>query len=190
MTPRRFPRRLSSVALALALASGLAACGSMGIMKKEEPPACPELRIDRDTAEITVFNGQGTDLTDVLFEARIATIDGDCAFDEADDGPGGVVEARFKVLFTVSRGPAMTGPEGHFTYFVALPSFYPAPSAKQTLQVDFVFPEGNVTTMMVRDEEVEIAIPVKSRNGAAETPVYVGFQLSRDQLEYNRQDGN
>lgn len=189
MTVRHRLRRLSLVALGLTLATGLTACSSLGITE-EAPPVCPDLRIDRDTAEITVFNGSGTDLTDLRFEASIADINGDCDFEEADEGEGGTVHATFNVLFAVSRGPAMDTQEGHFTYFVALPSFYPADAAKQTLPVDFTFPEGNVTTMMLRDEEVEISIPVDSPTAAADIPVYVGFQLTRAQLEFNRHDAN
>ena len=106
--------------------------------------------------------------------------------EEATEKGMALVEAKFKVLFAITRGPAMPGPQGHFTYFVALPAFYPSPAAKQTLAVDFVFPEGNVTTMMVRDEEVVVALPVPTRRAAGDQAVYVGFQLSPEQLEFNR----
>lgn len=185
----RLPRPLSTalaVTLVAGVSMGLAACDTVSGVVKKEAPVCPDLRIDRDTARITVFDPRGTDLTDVVFEARIADINGDCSFAPAAEGEGGVVDAKFKVLFAVTRGPAMDGRQGHFTYFVALPAFYPSPAAKQALRVDFAYPEGNMTTMMVRDEEVEVALPVASRQAAGDQAIYVGFQLTPEQLEFNR----
>jgi len=178
-------RRLVSAAAALVLAGGLTACESVGLDKAPEP-TCPDLRIDRDTARMTVFDGSGQDLTDILFEAQIADVVGDCAFEEADEGPGGTVTAEFNVLFAITRGPAFSGRDGHFTYFVALPGYYPRPEAKQTLPVDFRFPENNTPTIQVRDELIQLAIPVDSPKAAAGVPVYIGFQLTPEQLEYNR----
>ncbi len=178
-------RRLAAAAFVLALAGSLAACETMGITKSVDP-VCPDLRIDRDTAQMTVFDGSGQDLTDALFEARILDVVGDCAYEENDDAPGGVVTVEFNVLFGISRGPALEGRDGHFTYFVALPGFYPAAQAKQALAVDFRFPENNAPAIQVRDEVVRIDIPVDSPKAGERTPVYIGFQLTRDQLDYNR----
>ena len=178
-------RRLASAVFAISLVGSLAACETVGITKPVDP-VCPDLRIDRDTAHMTVFNGNGQDLTDALFEAQLVDIVGDCAYDEADDGPGGVINVEFNVMFAIDRGPAMEGRDGHFTYFVALPDFYPSPQAKQTLPVDFRFPENNSPTVHVRDELIRLSIPVDSPQAGEKTPVYVGFQLTHEQLEYNR----
>jgi hypothetical protein len=180
--PRLLARRLRSVLPVLALATGLSACEST----VPPLPGCPELRIDRDTAKITMFDGAGEDLTNVLFTAQVVDVNGDCAFKVEGDGPAGTVDTRFKVLFSVTRGPALADRQGHFSYFVALPDFYPSPAAKQTLPVDFVFPEGNMTTVRIRDEEVAVAVPVKTPTQAPSVPIYVGFQLTEDQLEFNR----
>lgn len=164
--------------LLAAVAVLLAACGSDDTGRL----SCPEVRIDRDTARLTEFvQGRGQDITDVKFEAEIADYAGDCDIDMEDQE----ITVRMKVAFSVTKGPALGEPIGSFEYFVAVPSFYPAADGKQILPVQFKFPEGNVQTMMLRDEEVKITIPMKDRT-VEQTPLYVGFQLSPGQLEYNR----
>jgi hypothetical protein len=69
---------------------------------------------------------------------------------------------------------------------VAIPAFYPKPAAKQVFQVSFKFPEGNINTMMVRDEEVRITLPLGADQSSSDVPVYVGFQLTSEQLNFNR----
>jgi len=173
------PPVVLSVVLA---AAALAACSSLGIGGESETDvACPDVRVDRDTAKLVQFRGEGQDITDVMLEAEIAGFNGDCGYDADTD----TVDVKMKVLFAVSEGPASTADSGSFRYFVAIPAYYPAPDAKQILPVEFAFPEGNVQTMMVRDEEVTISIPLNGRS-TEETPIYVGFQLTSKQLEYNR----
>lgn len=166
-------RRVALLALG---ALALAACA-------DTPPdvACPEVRVDSDTSRLVKFReGPGRDLTDVVYEARISGFAGDCGPSETP----GMVNVRMKVAFAVSKGPAYGGGTNQFTYFVAVPAYYPAPSAKQVFPVSFSFPEGNVTTMFLRDEAVTVDVPVPAEGGAP--PVYVGFQLTAEELEYNR----
>lgn len=167
-------RSLGGLGLALALG------GCSLVEKAPTPVACPEVLVDANAARMVSFGDRtGRDLTDVTMEATILQLTGDCAVDiEAD-----TVDVRFKVLFEVSRGPAMTGYAGDFSYFVAIPAFYPAPEGKQTFDVGVKFPESNVTTIRVRDEEVRLTIPLKGRT-PKDTPVFVGFQLTADQLRY------
>jgi hypothetical protein len=80
----------------------------------------------------------------------------------------------------------MDGREGNLTYFVAIPAFYPAAGAKQIMPVKFAFPEGNVNSMMIRDEEVHITLPLGEEKTSKDVPLYVGFQLTQQELTFNR----
>jgi len=166
---------VAGIAAALLAISGCA-------KKHDTSPACPDVRIDKDTASLTRFrDGGGQDLTDVVFRAELVDFAGDCGYDKKT----GDMDIRMKVLFAVSKGPAASGETGTFRYFVAIPAFYPSPDGKQVFPVEFRYPDGNVATMMVRDTDVRIALPLKERN-PADTPVYVGFQLDPHELVHNR----
>lgn len=175
-----FGRLVQGLAVA-SLAVGLASCGMMG--KKAEEMACPDIRIDRDTAKLTSFApGAGQDITDIQFEGQILAFNGDCGWDPKTR----TIDVKMKVLFEITRGPALKGLDGQFQYFVAVPEFYPSPAGKQVLSVPFKFNDGNLTTVNVRDEEVRIRIPLGTDKKSSDTPVYIGFQLDNKQLEFNR----
>jgi len=169
---------MRGAAAVLAAAVLLVGCGT----DPTDALPCPPVRMAEDTATLTRFAGGGRDLIDVAWEARITGYTGTCGF--ADDGSA--VDVAMSVGFRVSRGPAAEGREGSFSYFVAVPRFYPAEGAKQVLPVTFRFPEGTATTVRLRDEEVRVTIPLPNDLHPREVPVYVGFQLTAEQLEWNR----
>lgn len=174
---RATPVRAILVGLAAAL--GLAACST----DERELPACPEVRMERDTAALVAFRpGGGRDLTDVMFEARVTGYTGDCAY----SSDGSEVNVTMKVEFAISRGPAFQGNQGSFEYFAAIPAFYPAAEGKAVFPLDYVFPGGNIGTILVRDEEISLTIPLRAGLRGSDTPIYIGFQMSPEQLEYNR----
>lgn len=172
-----------------AVAGLVLAVSACSLVKKEDPSGgqeCPQVRMDRDTAKLTVFrDGPGRDLTDVVYTAEIADYNGDCTFVKDKEKGTTTVNMRMKVLFAISKGPAETAADNRLEYFVAIPAFYPAQSAKQVMPVQFKYPDTNVVTMMVRDEEIRMTLPLKDMK-TKDMPVYVGFQLSPDQLAYNR----
>ncbi len=171
-------------AAALAL---LGALGGCGIFDKKEPPApCPQIRIDRDTAQLTRFTGSGTDLTDTLVTAEVLGYTGTCKV-KADAHE---VEMALNVTFQATVGPATPAqPDGsrrqRFSYFVALPDFYPHPAGKQVFEAEVVFPP-NVNQVRYRDGEVTLRIPLTKSVSSGDVRVYLGMQLDRDQLEFNR----
>jgi hypothetical protein len=181
LSSRRLARRaLGGLALA-AVALSLGGCSLF--QKKGEQMDCPEIRVDADTAKLTQFRqGGGQDITDIVIESQIASLDGDCGW----DAKSRTLDVKLKVLFQVTRGPAMDGREGNLTYFVAIPAFYPAAGAKQIMPVKFAFPEGNVNSMMIRDEEVHITLPLGEEKTSKDVPLYVGFQLTQQELTFNR----
>lgn len=169
------------------LVLSVSACSSL--LKKEDPSdgqECPQVRMDRDTAKMTVFrDGPGRDLTDVVYSVEIADYNGDCTFTKDKEKGKTTVNMRMKVLFAISKGPAETAADNKLDYFVAIPAFYPAEAAKQVMPVQFKYPDNNIPTMFVRDEEIRLTLPLNGMK-TKEMPIYIGFQLSPDQLKYNR----
>lgn len=169
---------LFRLAALLTLPVMLASCSS--IFGKKEPPPCPPVYFLGDAAKITRYmDGPGRDLTDVLFEAELHGYKGECSYDEK----GGVISLQ--VIFAVTRGPANSARKADFTYFAAIPYFYPDSSAKAEFPVSVTFPEG-VNQVRHTDEEIILRIPVKDREVINKYEVYLGFQTSEAELNRNR----
>lgn len=161
----------------LALAA-LAGCSSL--TNKKEPPPCPPVYILGDTQHVTKYRqGAGRDLTDVELEAEVVGFKGECHY----DAKGAIVDLG--VSFQVKRGPGAAGRDLDLSYFVAIPKFYPAESAKAVLTTPVHFPDG-VETVRVDDEGVTMRIPVQNREVIDQYEIYIGFQTTPEQLELNR----
>ena len=83
--------------LALPLLGVLALAGCGPSEQKFAPP-CPQLKLLGDAADLTRMRGQGTDLTDLVLQARIAGVNASCT-----EGSRGSVNASLKVLLEVTR---------------------------------------------------------------------------------------
>ena len=170
------------IAVALAAASIpllLYACGGGDRFSQR---ICPRVQILEYADRLTEFaQGSGRDLTDVVLSGRLVNFDGECNVE--DDR----VELDLAVEFVLERGPANRGREGRFAYFVAIPEFHPAERGKRVFPVEMKF-ESGANRVRYRDE-ISIAIPVTGQRGASDFNVFLGFQLSRDQLRFNRSGG-
>lgn len=167
-------RPIAAALLPLALAS----CSVIG-GKKEQPP-CPPVYILGDAGKLTKFRpGPGRDLTDVLYEAEIVGFTGGCQYDDK----GAVVDLQ--VSFAVKRGPADVTRKADFSYFVAIPHFYPSPDAKAEFATSVAFPEGN-NYVRYTDEEVVMRVPVRDKDVISKYEIYLGFQETPEELDRNR----
>lgn len=176
MTDLRRGARLAVLGTAL-LAGG---CGFLGIGGRETPP-CPGVVAPRDAGTLVRYGeGPGRDLTDMVFEASIADFSGTCDYNRARTS----VDFDLGIVFDVSRGPAAEGRTVSFEYFVALPAFHPAPEGKRTFRFEVTF-EGNRHRVRAGDR-VRLVIPMAQGTTAEDYPVYVGFQLTPEELAANR----
>ncbi len=158
----------------------LAGCGAF---QKEESRSCPEIRIDATTASLTRFQpGQGRDITDVVLSGDVTGFDGNCQYDKD------TVVVTLYPSFTLELGPAATDRTQSVEYFVAVPSYFPSPQAKQVFRTMVPFP-ANLNRLGFRGDEIAISLPLENDQAtAAHQQVYLGFQLTPEQLEYNREN--
>lgn len=163
---------------ALALAGfAVAGCGLFG--KSPPPRRCPPVLILEETNKLTKFRaGPGRDITDIEFEARIVDFTGNCKDDEDE------FDVQLKVAFVVERGPANAKGEAKFPYFVAIPKFRPRPEGKRSFDVTLKF-EGN-RTRIVHNESLSLTIPISPRVSTKDHEIYIGMQLSPEQLRFNK----
>lgn len=171
-------RPLRNIGLVASLGLLVAACG---LFDKDTVYRCPAVFILQDAKDLTKFKpGPGRDITDILFEAEIVDFRGDCDYDE-DDG-----EATIDLLVQVrvERGPANKNRDIAFEYFVALPSFQSQPEGKRVLPVKGAFGENR--TRLVYQDELQMTIPVKTPTDGAALEIILGFQLTPEELKFNR----
>ncbi|MSO81009.1 MAG: hypothetical protein EXQ97_05145 [Alphaproteobacteria bacterium] len=174
------PSRIAILLAVLAATILAAGCNQT----RRQPPACPAIVVVGETAKLTQFRpGAGRDLTDVVAEGRIDRFDGFCETDRNRDGTG-EVRVELQVFVVIARGPANTTRTASYEYFVAIADKSERILAKQTFSADVAF-EGNRNRLKAF-ETLEQKIPLAvSQDGGAFT-VYIGFQLTPDQLSYNR----
>ncbi|MGE0256647.1 MAG: hypothetical protein AB7N54_11280 [Alphaproteobacteria bacterium] len=174
------PRRIALLLAALAATAIAAGCDQT----KRQPPPCPAIVVVGETAELTQFRpGPGRDLTDVIAEGRIDRFDGFCETERKRDGTG-EVSVELQLFFAIARGPANTTRTATYEYFVAVADKSERILAKQTFSADVAF-EGN-RNRLTAFETLEQTIPLAANQDGGAFTVYVGFQLTPDQLDYNR----
>ncbi len=180
----RGPGRLAGVALLAMLVSGCTAY-EWAFGKSERPP-CPRVSVLAEAATVTKFrDGPGRDLIDILYSGEIGGVRSSCEYDIDDDTGEGTLTVTVGVLINGARGPADRERAGIFEYFVAIPSFYPRPEGRGVFTARLEFP-GNLTRNRIEDRPVDLTIPINGSSKGADFNVLVGFQLSREELEYNR----
>jgi hypothetical protein len=159
------------------LALVLSGCG---MLEREPPPPCPRAFPVADARMLTRFTGQGHDLTDVIFEARIEDVALICDYDD------GVIEADVRLRVLVVDGPADRERLVDLTYFVAIATRDHRIVAREEFALSIPF-EGNRTRVLAT-EEVSPRIPLGPGQSGEDYVVYVGLALTPDELQYNREN--
>jgi len=183
MPAMRFSPRSFRILRTLGPCAGLltlAGCGSG--TEDAFAPACPGAAIVRDAADLSRYRGAGRDLTDTVVEGRITGINGNCKRDGAD-----TVVTTVQVGIELMRGPAAPGRRAELAYFVAVLDGDRILD-KQVFPLRAEFP-ANADRLRLTGDDVELRLQVKPDKTAAAYRIQVGFQLTPEELERNRQRG-
>ncbi|MCX7382837.1 MAG: hypothetical protein NT133_15790 [Alphaproteobacteria bacterium] len=177
--PTTFQRVAGRLPTALPAVIALALLAGCGTPTDKFPPGCPQLKLIRDTSDLTRVRGAGTDVTDLILDARIEAVPATCS-----DGPKGTVQAKIKVLMTAARGPAATGTA------VTLPYLVTVALGEQLIEQQYFVASGafpsNVDRVSVTGDDIELQIPVTAERAASAYTIYVSFRLTAAELAYNR----
>lgn len=175
------PCLVSRVARSTALACCLFAVMAVGGCSQEAKfaPACPQLALLAEGADLTRFAGAGRDVTDQVLDVRVVGVEARC-----EPGRRGEVAARIKMWAEVSRGPAATSRTMEVPYFLAVLQDGQIIDRKSfLLQVNF---PANVDTRRVNGGEVELRFPITPDQAADAFKIFVSLQLTEEELAYNR----
>jgi hypothetical protein len=170
--------RLAACVVLFGTALVLASCSNR---QNAGVPPCPKVAVLADASHLAVFrDGPGRDLTDVVFEADLARITGDCVYSRRKDS----VTVEMKLFVAARRGPADRDRAGVFDYFVAIVDSESNVLARQEFRSQIVFrPEQ---TVVVSQEELEQTIKLKRDQPGSDFDVLIGFKLTPEQVERNR----
>ncbi len=162
----------------LAVMVALAGCAG----EEKFAPACPELSLVPDAADLSRFRPGGRDLTDMVLDAKITAVPAQCSRPNAK-----TVAALLNVNFALSRGPAAAGRNTVLPYFVGVTEGGRVLD-EQDYQLAVAFP-ANIDTVALRGEDITLNFPVTQQQSAEAYRIYVGFRLTPEQLAANRARG-
>ena len=193
----KFPsrNRLPARAAALTLILVLVGCGVYQNLEEKvigKAPTCPSVKILPEAATITRFKeGAGRDLIDVDFKGEIIGIKGSCGDDIDEDTGSGTMSMDLAVVMNLERGPANRSREIGFEYFISIQDPAKRVLNVETFDVKVAFP-GNRTVLEWSedpDEPIILIIPLKAGQRGQDFIIKAGFQLSPEELLYNRLRG-
>ncbi|WP_343560254.1 hypothetical protein [Kiloniella sp. b19] len=167
------------------MALGALLLSACGVLEPEAPPpACPEVVVLAEAAEMTRFVGQGRDLTDVSFEVEINNFALNCVLEEDRDEGIRRLDNRLVIRFEASQGPANAENMAKLNYFVAITDLNDNILQREAFDILIPF-QGNDTSVALVDN-VFPSIPLKDRETGEDFIIYLGLEVSRAELYYNR----
>jgi len=146
---------------------------------------CPKVSVLPNAGNITIFQeGPGRDLVDVTYEGVIIPISGECIYanDDAE------VSAELILRIGATKGPAAKSQTQTFPFFVAIADKDNRVLSKKVFQSPVEVPEGQRRGAV--QEEIVQTIPILSGRNGGDYTIVLGFQLTSEQLDYNRKSGN
>lgn len=172
-------RKSRPALLAAGAVAVLSGCSGMGPTSPSDAAlACPKVNIVRDLQEVTVFRPGGKDLTDLESRAALVDYTGNCEYTSAG------VTVNVNVFLVAERGPALQGTTAKYQYFVALAQPDDTLVSKAYFDTDVTFVTGQPRAGT--REELAPRIPLPKDANAKDWKIYLGFQLTPEQLNFNR----
>ncbi len=178
MPSSKFVRTLRAAAPMVGLLA-LSACGPRVVAFA---PTCPGTGILRDGADLTRFSGKGTDLTDMVVDGRITGLSGQCSLDDRTH-----LRTVIAVGMNLTRGPANTTRTDNVSYFVAVAQGDTILD-KRVYVLPITFARNN-DEIQLTGAPVNLVLPVDDKTNGGAYRILVGFQLTPQELAFNRSRG-
>jgi hypothetical protein len=167
----------------LVLAAAALALTACTAQEDRNAAVCPRAGIVPDANVMVLFReGAGRDLTDVVAQAQIVDVAVTCEYSAARRPPGMTLDLQ--VALAAERGPADRARRATLPYFVAILDGDQNIVAKEFFEARFEFPDNR--TRVGRVDELEPRIPLRSNFDGPSYRLMIGFQLTPDQLAWNR----
>lgn len=183
-------RRPTSVGAVFFISLFLAACsggGSSGGLLGLLGPggggasglACPRVAVLQAPSELTRFTGAPSgNITEVLFQAQLTATNVTCEIEEKE------VYVTADARLRVARGPADKKGEAAFSFFVAVLNGRGEVILRQAFPIVVQFDENE--PRLEFEDSVTIQIDKQPNVDVATYSVYAGFEMTPEELEFNR----
>lgn len=187
LPPRHAGARMRPLLAAVVAVASLAGCTDPTLLwSKPLILPCPDYRIPAEAANLVAFReGPGRDLTDVDHQGRIVNVRLACAHEIDEDTGTGMVEVDVTPILAVERGPADTDKQATYPYFIAVTDTEQNILFRERLTQKAAF-TGNRTRQVFGAQKSTLEIPLSKDKRGKDYIVYVGFDLDREQVEFNR----
>lgn len=170
------PLRFAAIA---ALALLVSSCQSQNKLKY-----CPAWSSVLDAVVVTQFKaGAAPDPANALYTAKIDNVDGSCTFDKQ----GKTANSSIDVKFTATRPVAGEATTYTVPYFVAVTQATRI-ITRSARSVTFTF-EAGATTATAEESISDIDLVTDGNNKPYDYQILVGFQLTKEQYDYNKSVG-
>ena len=177
--------RLKSLAV-FAAALALAGCQSVRDTLAEPEPnpgPCPNALALYDAHRLVQINGEETVFENVGFTGEILNVVSRCRYTDREASP---IDMELGVRMAFGRGPAAAGDTHTYELFVAVTGLDSVVLDKRVFPVTVEFERGQD-----RVEVDEVFDPILIPRAAPDTSganyeVLVGFELTEEQLDFNR----
>lgn len=165
---------VARAAAALVLPLAVAACSGTGKV------ACPHVALMPELQAVAKFGpGPGRQDSDAIYGARMLAADASCS---ADKKKGGVTVATKLGVMAVRIKPDVR--KGQITYFVAVIDRKQTILNKRDFVIELNFPAAQ--SRLEITEQLEEFIPLPKDADGADYGIVIGFELTPDELQYNR----
>ena len=181
LTPMRhsLPRIAATGGAALAMLTTLAGCGNQDDKSMVFPPACPITHIPSEAADYYLYANNSTNFRDLIARASITKLQGDCLAAGPKD-----LKTRIVPRISVERGPASTASTLSLPWFVAVLHGDKIVN-KHVFHHTLTFPP-NLSNFQTDTKVVSVDLPIVPKNIDSDYRFEIGFQLDKDQLDYNK----
>ena len=178
--------RLTALRLAfLAAPLLLGACETLKSInfnpKPEPPPPCPRAVVGDNAGRLTRFSDAGREPANIVFEAEVADLAGSCVYNDNS------IEVDLQIQLIAGRGPAGTEDKARFNYFVAVARTDKTIVSRDAFDASIDLPGNQTRNQTV--EELEQTIPLAKGESGANLVIVVGFEMTSEELEFNRKRG-
>lgn len=167
------PMRQVLPALLAAVVLLLGACSSE---EKISVLTCPQVYLVQEAAHYIDYAPGGTDLIDVRYDAKMINVEWLCTFITDENR----VEMEVRFGMRAMMGPSGENAVARFPYFVVVADPDGKIIAKQVFGIDIGFPGNAIEIGHI--ESVFQKLTYTSLARASEYTVYIGFQLTPEQL--------
>jgi hypothetical protein len=145
---------------------------------------CPGWSSVLDAVVVTQFKpGAAADPANALYSAKISNVDGNCSFDKA----GKTADTSVDITFVATRPAAGDAVTYTAPYFVAVTQATRIVT-RSARSVTFSFAPGEKTA--TAEEHISsIDLVTEGDSKPYDYQILVGFQLTKEQLDYNKTTG-